>query len=546
MIAARGRPRRPARPARRGTLLLLAAFAAVPSSPAGAQQGPAHWDPDERVLIADFGTVTALARRSDRLFAATSEGLLELRDAFRSWEPPLTREDGWPAALVTAMAWHRPDRTLWIAVADGRLLALDADGRRWTDEIVLGERVSELVSDEGPEPSLLLRGAEGWRRLDPFSRRVRRATAAEAAAAVERSADLRARRDLLRDAGFASQRAFIGTGPDGERYEITDVMPSDDPTKYWVGTAGGGLVLYDTSFRDARPVPYGLQGEGAAAIAADGDGVWIAPWLPRLARYGVTRVSDDLEQWRIETWRTDARVPDRGIRALVESGDALWSAGERGLHRRDASGRWTPVAAYALLGDRLLALAWENDGEEASLWIGGERGLARARPPGPSGSRVLGGVAVAAVHAAGGVAWAATDRGLLRVVLDSAATSPRELPLRPAGAVTGAGDTVWAGVDREVWRRSPAGGWNRVEAIGLLSAPVTALAVRDGVLWAGTSEELAVWDAGAGLARRFTFAGGDLPLAARGERAIFAIVPVARHRAWLALPAGALRLDIEF
>jgi hypothetical protein len=533
----------PALPARALPVLLLLAVAT--STPAGAQLGPGHWDPDDRVLVADFSTVTALARSSDRVYAATTRGLVEIRDVFRAWEPPLTREDGWPDAPVPALAFSRADGVLWLAVSDGRLLALDPGSRRWIDEIPVDRPVRRLVPDASPEGGLLLGTDAGWFRLDPFSRLLARASREQAAEAVDRNPDLRARRDLIASPGFESVRTFLGSGPDGRNYDVTDLIPADDPARFWIATAGGGLVLFDSYSLDWRPVPAGLRGRGAAAVVADGDAVWIAPLAPEDGRYGLTRVGPELDDWRIESAPEFPGAPDLDVRALLRRGEVLWAAGARGLFRRDPSGRWAPAARDLGIGDLLLALDGEEDGSGEALWVGGERGLVRLRPGSESAERVLTGTPVVAVHASDGGAWAATPRGLVRVGASGISAPAEGLLALSCGAVVGAGDTVWAGLDREVWRLDPEGGWGRVEAIGRLAGPVTALAFRDGVLWAGGPEELVTWDARGGSLRRYTFAGGDLPMGPFGERGIAAILPVGRTRAWLALPAGALRLDTD-
>ncbi len=528
----------------RRRVLLPALLAAGAASPALAQIGPGHWDPDDRVLVTDLSTVTALARSSDRVFAATTGGLVVIRDVFRAWEPPLTREDGWPEAPVSAAAFSRTDGTLWLAVTDGRLLALDPAGRRWEDDVPLDRRVRRLVPDD-LSGTLLADTDAGWLRLDPFSRRLERATPAEAAAAIDRNPDLRARRDLLASPGFSSVRAFLGEGPYGRTYDVTDVIPADDPARFWVGTAGGGLALYDSFSQDWRPVPVGLWGRGASALALEGDALWIAPSVPEAERYGLTRVGPDLDDWRIETAAGARGAPDLGVRALLERDGALWAAGERGLARRSPEGDWTIVARDPGVGIPVLCLAAGEDAEGEALWLGGERGVVRLRPGAGSAERLLQSGPVRALHASGGGVWAATDRGLIRIEASGEASPVAGLSPLPSAAVTGVGDTVWAGLDREVWRRGPDGGWGRVEALGRLSGPVTALAVRDGVLWAGGPEELVAWDARAMSLRRYTFAAGDLPAGRFGERGISGILPVDRRRAWLALPAGALRLDAD-
>jgi ligand-binding sensor domain-containing protein len=525
-------------------LLLLGLLAAGAPARAVAQIGPGHWDPDDRVLVTDLSTVTALARSADRVFAATTGGLVEIRDVFRAWEPPLTREDGWPEAVVSAAAFSRTDATLWLAVMDGRLLALDPSSRRWTDEIPLDRRVRRLIPDD-VSGTLLLATDSGWLRLDPFSRRIERASPAEAAEAIDRNPDLRARRDLIASPGFASVQAFLGEGPYGRSYDVTDVIPSDDPARFWVGTAGGGLALYDSFSQDWRAVPAGLWGRGASALALEGDAVWIAPSLPQDGRYGLTRVGPALDDWRIEPGSGAGDAPDLGVRALVRRDGTLWAAGERGLARRSRGGEWSNVARELGVGIPVLCLAAGEDAEGEILWLGGERGVVRFRPATGSAERLLDSGPVRSLHAAGDGVWAATDRGLVRISATGSVSAAAGLSPLPSAAVTGAGDTVWAGLDREVWRRAPGGEWSRVEALGRLSGPVTALAVHDGVLWAGGPEELLAWDARAMSLRRFSFAAGDLPTGPFGERGVSEILPVDRKRAWLALPAGALRLDAD-
>jgi hypothetical protein len=528
----------------RRALLLATLLATGGVSRASAQIGPGHWDPDDRVLVTDLSTVTALARSSDRVFAATTGGLVEIRDVFRAWEPPLTREDGWPAAPVSAAAFSRTDGTVWLAVTDGRLLALDPAGRRWTDEIPLERPVRRLVPDDR-SGTLLLDTDAGWLRLDPFSRRLERSSPAEAAEAVERNPDLRARRDLIASPGFSSIRAFLGEGPYGRTYDVTDVIPSDDPARFWVGTAGGGLALYDSFSQDWQSVPMGLWGRGASALALEGEDVWIAPSVPEQGRYGLTRVGPDLDEWRIESGSGARGAPDLGVRSLVVLGGTLWAAGDRGLARRLSEGDWTTVARDLGLGDPVLSLAAGQDAEGELLWLGGERGVVRLRPGSGSAERLLETGPVRGLYASGGGVWAATDRGLIRIDASGSAMPAADLSPVPSGAVTGIGDTVWAGLDREVWRRAPDGAWSRVEALGRLAGPVTALAIHEGVLWAGGPEELLAWDAREMSLRRYTFAAGDLPTGPFGERGIAQILPVDRTRAWLALPAGALRLDAD-
>jgi ligand-binding sensor domain-containing protein len=228
----------------------------------------------------------------------------------------------------------------------------------------------------------------------------------------------------------------------------------------------------------------------------------------------------------------------------------LWVAGERGVSRRELDGNWTRIAAgHFDRGDRLLAIALGEPGADGrrAVWIGGERSLDRMPDPEGVPERFMSGSRVSSIQPVAGGAWVATDRGLM-FADDAGALGPAaDVPAFPAGAVTGDGKRVWAGVDRDVWQREEGGGWRRLDAIGALSSPVTSLAWAGGVLWIGTADELMSWEVdGRGPRRRYTFAAGDLPLGPFGERGISDILPSGRSRVWIATPAGALRLDSPF
>lgn len=528
-----------------GMLFVLLGLA----SDARSQTGGGRWRPEDRVLLADFGFVTALARSSDRMFAATSGGLLVNRDVFRRWEPPLTREDGWPDVEVTAMGFERSNRMLWLALLDGRLLSLDPDNYSWMDEIRLGRQVDMIVPDASGVGGLLLRTRNGWLHLDTFTGEVRASSIGEANAAIERDPALRARRELIASPGFQSVQAFVGTGPDGRTWPITDAIPSDDPARFWIGSAGGGLSLLDSFSLDWQSVDVGLLGFGASALAAEGNDVWIAPEEPAAGRYGLTRVSDDLGRWEVVRATSQSGAPYRGVRALLVHEGVLWAAGELGLQRRDVSGNWSAVYPGAYdRGEVLFALAFgePDSAGDRTLWVGGERGLDKLPSRGAGPERVVSGAVVSGILPVSGGVWAATSRGL--VFVDSAGTvaAAPDVPTLPAGAVTGDAGTAWAGVDRYVWEREATSGWRRLDQLGAMSSPVTALSVDEGILWVGTADELVSWEISGGPVRRYTFAAGDLPLGAFGERGIAAIAPVSKRRVWIATPAGALRIDSPF
>ena len=103
---------------------------------------------------------------------------------------------------------------------------------------------------------------------------------------------------------------------------------------------------------------------------------------------------------------------------------------------------------------------------------------------------------------------------------------------------------MYAGLDREVWWSVGGDEWSRLESVGQARAPVSALAVRGRTLWVGTAAGLTVVEVGRGSLGRYSF-GPDLPLGRRGETGISDISVVSDTKAWVATPAGAVRMHVR-
>ena len=232
-----------------------------------------------------------------------------------------------------------------------------------------------------------------------------------------------------------------------------------------------------------------------------------------------------------------------------------WAAGESGLYWiRDGQTEWRQERDVGLSYLPVLSLARASGPAAEAVWAGTGRGLVRIRAAG-------GGIDIAetlatpvlSVVEAGGEVWIGTAQGLYSMVVpDSIGSSVRvqrvEGPpvLRSfVGALTAAGDTVYAGIDREVWwKGGQSGVWTRLESIGKARAAVSALAIHEGTLWVGTAAELTVVEVDGGVVGRYSF-GRDLPPGPRGETAVSDIAVVSATEAWVALPAGAVRLQVR-
>jgi hypothetical protein len=516
-----------------------------------AQSG--GWDTDERILISDFSVVTALARSPTQLFAATNGGLAVLDDAFGAFEPPITVEDGYPVAPVTALTFDHRDGSVWMA-AGGELSQLDPQSRRFRDRIPIRQAVDELVPAGPGGTDLFVRLGPEWWRLDTFTRDFRRADRGAVRVAIESRSDLRRRREALQDGFFRDALDRVARDWDGRSLRVTDVMPGRQSWAWWVGTAGGFLFDYDDGSRDASRRAYGPLGAGMAAVAASRDEVWFAPATPLDGRYGVAAASRDLQSWRV--WRADssAAVPS-GVRAVLSGSRGRWAGGESGLYWMARSeNRWSEQRTIDLAVRPVLSLAFASGPDGRGIWVGTSRGAVRIPAPGVSPDiALLPADAITAVAEAGGVVWIGTGHGLYGFDLSdpdspqaaSRVAGPSALRL-PVGALAVTGDTVFAGLDREVWwRTGRSGEWRPVNPVGRHGAPVTALALHEGILWAGSAAELTAWEVGGASVGRFRF-GRDLPPDPRGRTGVWAIAPVSRGDVWLALPAGALLFETGF
>jgi len=532
-----------------------AALAFVPFV-VGASSLPAQsggWRPDERVLVTDFGIVTALARSPGSVYVATTGGLIVIDEAFENTELPITLEDGYPPGPVTALVYDRRDGTLWLA-SGGDLLQFDPFSRRFRDRIRVGRPVSQLVPAEASGSDLFLRIGREWWRLDTFSRDLRRADPGVVRAAIESRSDLREREEALSDPSFIDGAEQAARDWSGRPVRVLDVTPARGAYGWWLATAGDYLVRYDRVGRTGRRTAYGPRGVGMASVAATDSAVWFAPAEGLEGRYGVAEATRDLQTWRV--WRADSSrtVPDR-VRKLLRVRGGVWAGGESGLHwLADGQQEWREEREVDLSYRPVLSVAPASGPVAEAVWVGTARGVLRVLAPGTGPDlSALPGDAVGSVVEAGGIVWMGTARGLYSMpVPDSIGQSMAVTrvagpsPLRsPVGALAASGDTIFAALDREVWwRPGPGSEWMRVESVGRSRSPVMALDVAEGVLWAGSAAGVTVSEVGRGVLGRYSF-GPDLPPTERGRTGISGISIVSRSEAWLALPSGALRLEVR-
>jgi len=338
----------------RRTSRLALGWLLLTASCLSAQTG--GWRPDERVLITDFGIVTALARSPGSVFGATTGGLIILDESFQRLELPITVEDGYPPVAPTAMVFDHRDRSVWLAAA-GELFQFDPFSRRFRDRILVREVVTGLVPAESSGSDLFARMRGEWWRVDTFGRDVRRADPGAVRAAIDARSDLRARDEALSDPFFLESAQQATRTSHSGPVRVLDVMPSRDAYGWWLGTAGESIVRYDEIGRMGSRSALGPAGIGMAAIVATENSVWFAPAEPLDRRYAVAASTTDLQQWR--AWRADSSraVPDL-VRDMLGSPGGIWAGGESGLYwMGDGRTEWREERAVDLSYQPVLSLA---------------------------------------------------------------------------------------------------------------------------------------------------------------------------------------------
>ena len=117
---------------------------------------------------------------------------------------------------------------------------------------------------------------------------------------------------------------------------------------------------------------------------------------------------------------------------------------------------------------------------------------------------------------------------------------------QPIAALATRGDTLFAGVGREVWIFPPGEVGLRLDRIAPGPSPITALATGPDEVWVGSQEGILRWSSADNELNRLSFSAGDLPSRPGLRDAVFHILPIGPRDVWASLPAGALRISTVF
>lgn len=428
----------------------LALLALWGATAADAQLVPSRWRPDEMVVIGDFSVVLAVGAGNDVVYTVTTTGIGRYDPRFDRWELPVRI----PATLLPPMgapALVDPvDRSLWVG---GHAGLLHYDPRlELTETVAVPGGVYELMFDRDDTFSgLYVRSGVGWKQVARGS-----GFLSDVASLPPPDRQIRASRieELQRRLPGLAARSLALSDPRLRSYRFTAAGEVRETGDVFVGTDGMGLLRLDPVTQELAPLPFGLVGTQALAVARTADGVVVGSGA-RDARRGFTWVSADLQRYRQDEGPPATGYRFTNVLDLAGSEIDLWAATDRGVWRVGADGGALRQAAE-LVGDAEVAYAVA---------------------PVPGG------------------AWLGTERGLFFV--DDAGESRRvDAQVRePVLAVLPRGDTVWVGVARGLGFVPPDGDQvlvpGQVADEPWLRDPVVALASAGTALVAATQERIA-------------------------------------------------------
>ncbi|MBU6367452.1 MAG: hypothetical protein KJT01_14660 [Gemmatimonadetes bacterium] len=414
---------------------------------------------EERVLVASYATIEAVAVSRRFAFAAAQGGVLVYDRVRDQWLPPLGVADGLGGLPIRAMAADPVDDALWIGLP-GQLRIYRPSSDQWIQLPVTG--TPDVIAFERPGvPGTAgsLGFGEAWVRASGNWMRVSRAglaTPADRPPPVNTlqlpwsAAQLIAQFPALRALGSGIPLPRVGGRPPRSAPMLAASLAPDRAGDLWMGTAGGGLWQVDAFTGVPTPRPYGLLAPGVGALAPALDGVWVAGIGAPAPRAGLTYVADHLQRWR---WIDGTlAVPLEGVRvaALAVRGSVAWMGTDRGVVRVGLDGeasmtRWSVLDG--LPDDRVVAVAPRPEGS----WVGTGRGLVFVADTGRvadrriawAGTSALAERAVSALLVAADTLWVGTDDGLVTIT----PASPLVTGYGPVGAAAGGG------------RSGPSGRW---------------------------------------------------------------------------------------
>jgi ligand-binding sensor domain-containing protein len=389
-------------------------------STAAAQSFTRDWRPEDRTVIGDFSTVTAIAASTDRVFIVSAGGVLIWNPQFQRWEGSVDPPDRALLARVFTGLADPIDNSLWLARPEG-WVHYQPDIQLW-DQGTVPDGIQAIAFDqEDPGAGLYLRTRRDWQLLprggtvpapsNPPARPVGPQTVSEA---------------IRSNPSLQANAAAILTDNRLRTIRYTAAARSADNRGWYLGTSGAGALFLADGYALPEQLNFGLPSLRVGAVFSWPGGVWAATNRTSLSDAALTFVSNDLAEFRSLPGTSAVGTPFTQVRELAGQGRAVWAATDLGVARVEPSD-----SSLQLLDERRGlpdSRVYSIVSRGGRIVVGTAHGVARVGDS-LTVERVAPGYsdAVYTVFPSGDSVWAGTPAGLLIALPD------RQDLVRPAG-----------------------------------------------------------------------------------------------------------------
>ena len=515
--------------------LLLTLLTVLHAAVATAQSNV--FNPEDYVVIRDFGDVRGLAATNAGLFVVTPGAIAAYDTRSRRWLPPVTSVDGLPDGEVIMAIGDPADESIWVGLTSGLVHYLPI-----LREVQLiqtqGAPVRMVFDRDDPFRGLYVATRAGWffvgrgmgtavpaPTIPPPERQIRPLSVEEAFARVP---------------GADATRSLALLDEQLRTYRFTAAAWDPMRRVYYFGTNGTGVFEYDPGMGEFEPLPFGLLSDRVGAVIWHNGAVWTGTG-GRDGRRGFTRVESNLQDFRLDQGPGAATYRFSTVRDLHIWEGGVWAATDIGVIRVDEPD-------HAVSTDLPSPSTYALTDSPAGLWVGTGSGLAMLRHFERAGVVVeevqLTSAPVLALEAEGHDIWIGTSQGLRFLSgTDDAVSDPppiRGLPIATESitALELHDSRLFVATPNRIMWREPDGTWMEGPPLSATVGAITAIVAASGgsVLWIAGSRGLAAFDhATNGL--RTVLSERDLPGSIVG-------VEVGGGFVWLATSGGLVRLRV--
>ncbi len=491
--------------------------------------------PEDRVLLADFSRVNAVAAAYDVAYVAFPTAVGIWRPLTARWEVPRTPPRPGMLRDVRGAVIDPGDQSLWL-ITDRGWIHYSPNGQRWDEGIFPGTPTTLATDPMDPRGGIWVRLGGSWYVQPRFGA----AMPGSPSAALRLAPTIE---DALRD--MPSLRALaprLVTGQGLEQGRITGAAPLPDGSGWLLGTTNRGLLKVDRMGMSGTPLPLGLRGTMVGALAIGVNSVWVATDADRWPSAELAQLSRDLAISTVTEGREPFGLPFAAARKIVLEGRDVWLATDQGVARfQPNGGTWTRWSEIDGLPDaRVLTLA-EHQGRMVAATM---RGMIEIAPDGVVtriAPRFL--EPAYALLSRGDTLWVGTNRGLLAWMPGEDALAEPEgltqlvgarIPVRGIGYVA---DTLVAVTDRELlWRNPVSGAWRAGQPLAGLGR-INVTSVSDDGIWIGGEAGAAFARPTLGILRRL-LVPADLP-------GPVTAIGVDAEYLWVGTTQGLVRMGLE-